>query len=154
PGAAADVVQNTTLADPHLWDGRADPYLYHVCVQVMGDSGAVVDQVEQPLGLRFYRVDSANGFFLNGHYLDLHGVDFHQDRLGQGGPTPDADQVEDVSLIQEIAAPFVRLSHYQHHPLTYDLLDQSGIVAWSEIPFVNAATNSQAFFDNAGQQLG
>jgi beta-galactosidase len=153
PGAAADVVQNTTLAKPHLWDGRADPYLYHVCVQVIGDSGAVVDQVEQPLGLRFYRVDPANGFFLNGHYLDLHGVDFHQDRLDKGWAISDGDQVQDVSLIREIGATFVRLSHYQHHPLTYDLLDQSGIVAWSEIPFVNAATNSQAFFANAGQQL-
>jgi beta-galactosidase len=154
PGADADVVQNTTLAKPHLWDGRADPYLYRVCVQVIGaDSGAAVDQVEQPLGLRFYRVDPAEGFFLNGQYLDLHGVAFHQDRLDKGWAVSDADQVEDISLIREIGATFVRLAHYQHHPLTYDLLDQSGIVAWSEIPFVNSATNSQAFFDNARQQL-
>jgi beta-galactosidase len=146
PGTGLDVVQNTTLKNPHLWNGRADPYLYQVCVQVIDDdSGVTVDQVEQSLGFRFYWVDPANGFFLNGQYLDLHGVDFHQDRLNKGWAISDADQIEDIGLIQEIGATFVRLSHYQHHPLTYDLLDQAGIVAWSEIPFVNSATNSQAF---------
>jgi beta-galactosidase len=153
-GTGADVVQNTTLANPHLWDGRDDPYLYHVLVQVIDDaSGEALDQVEQPLGLRYFSVDPATGFSLNGHYLDLHGVDFHQDRLDEGWAISDANQAEDVGLISEIGATFVRLSHYQHPPLTYDLLDQSGIIAWSEIPLVNSATNDQAFFDNAEQQL-
>jgi beta-galactosidase len=153
-GTGLDVIQDTTLDAPHLWDGRADPYQYHVRVQIVDeDSSQVVDQVEQSLGLRSYSVDPDNGFFLNGHYLDLHGVNFHQDRLDGGWAISDDDQREDVGLIQEIGATFVRLSHYQHHPLTYDLLDQAGIVAWSEIPFVNRATNSQAFFDNAKQQL-
>jgi beta-galactosidase len=153
-GTSLDVVQDATLDGPHLWDGRADPYLYHACVRVIDpDSGEVVDQVVQPLGLRSYRVDPADGFFLNGHYLDLHGVNFHQDRLDKGWAISDDDQREDVGLIREAGATFVRLSHYQHPPLIYDLLDASGIVAWSEIPFVNGAFNSEAFFANAGQQL-
>ena len=53
-GTESDVVQTTTLASPHLWNGRSDPYLYQVLVQVLdSSSGTVVDQVEQPLGLRY-----------------------------------------------------------------------------------------------------
>jgi beta-galactosidase len=154
PGQGADVVQATTIVSPHLWNGRADPYMYEVCVQVIdADSGVVVDQMEQPLGFRYYWVDPNNGFFLNGQPYDLHGVDFHQDRLDEGWAISDADQMQDVGLIDDIGATFVRLSHYQHPPLTYDLLDQYGIVAWSEVPFINSATSSQAFFNNVEQQL-
>jgi beta-galactosidase len=153
-GAGVDVVQNTTLATPHLWNGRSDPYLYRVSVQVTdSNSGAVVDHVEQPLGFRYYRVDPSNGFFLNGQYLNLHGVSFHQDRQGKGWAISDADQAEDVSLIMEIGATFVRLSHYQHPPKTYDLLDVSGLVAWSEIPLIDNVTDTSAFLDNAKEQL-
>jgi beta-galactosidase len=153
-GMGTDVVQDTTIKDPHLWDGRNDPYMYQVCVQVIDtDSGVVVDQVEQPLGFRFYSVDPNNGFYLNGRPYNLHGVDFHQDRFNEGWAISDDDQRQDVGLAQEIGATFVRLAHYQHPPLTYDLLDQDGIVTWSEIPLVDGATNSQAFFDNTEQQL-
>src|SRR5262249_43566871 len=78
-GAGRDIVQSTTLIRPRLWDGRDDPYLYRVCVRVIDDaSGAEVDRVEQPLGLRHFHVDPAAGFFLNGRPLDLHGVACHQ----------------------------------------------------------------------------
>jgi beta-galactosidase len=80
-------------------------------------------------------------------------VDFHQDRFNEGWAISDDDQRQDVGLAQEIGATFVRLPHEQHPPLTYDLLDQDGIVTRSEIPFVDGATNSQAFFDNTEQQL-
>ncbi len=153
-GTETDVVQDTTIQDPHLWDGRNDPYMYRVCVQVIdSDSGVAVDQVAQPLGLRFFQVDPNSGFYLNGRPYNLHGVDFHQDRFNEGWAISDDDQRQDVALAQEIGATFVRLAHYQHPPLTYDLLDQDGIVAWSEIPLVDGATNSQAFFDNTKQQL-
>jgi hypothetical protein len=127
--------------------------MYTVVVTVLDGSGNPVDQVTQPLGFRSYYVDPNNGFFLNGQPYDLHGVDFHQDRLNEGWAISDADQIQDIGLIQEIGATFVRLSHYQHPALTYDLLDQAGIVAWSEVPFVNQATNSTAFTDNIVQQL-
>jgi beta-galactosidase len=153
-GTGTDVVQDTTIISPQLWNGRADPYLYQVSVQIIDTgSGVAVDEVDQPLGLRYFSIDPNNGFFLNGQYLDLHGANFHQDRLDKGWAISDDDQREDVGLIQEIGATFVRLSHYQHPPLTYDLLDQAGIVAWSEIPLVGQVNNSQAFFDNAKQQL-
>jgi beta-galactosidase len=153
-GAGRDIVQSTTLIRPRLWDGRNDPYLYSVRVRVVDDaSGATVDRVDQPLGLRQFSVDPAAGFFLNGHPLNLHGVACHQDRLDKGWATSDADQAEDVGLISDLGATFVRLAHYQHPPRTYDLLDHVGLIAWSEIPLVSRVTDSPGFFENVRQQL-
>ena len=152
--AGTDVVQNTTLFNPHLWNGRSDPYLYQVNVQVIDAvSGTVTDQIAQPLGLRYFSIDPNNGFFLNGQYLDLHGVGFHQDRLNEGWAISDADQIQDVSMIQEIGATFVRLVYYQRPPLTYNLLDQAGIIAWSDLALIETVVSSSLFFDNINQQL-
>jgi len=72
-----------TVPNPHLWNGRKDPYLYQAVVELhQGD--AIVDAVTNEIGLRYYRVDPDKGFFLNGQLYDLHGVDKHQERLGKG----------------------------------------------------------------------
>src|SRR5207248_3967500 len=136
--SGVDVVQTTVIIHPHLWNGRSDPYLYQVRVQVIDSvSATAVDQVDQPLGLRFFSIDPNNGFFLNGQSLDLHGVGFHQDRLNEGWAISDADQVQDINLIKEIGATFVRLVMYQHPAKTSDLLDTAGITAWSDLPLTD-----------------
>jgi beta-galactosidase len=74
-----------TISHPHLWQGKADPYLYQVSVEIRdAGSGTATDVVTQPLGLRSIRVDPATGFFLNGVHPALHGVNRHQDTLGRG----------------------------------------------------------------------
>lgn len=150
--AGIDFVQGTTVSTPHLWNGRADPYLYQVYVEV-SDGTATNDLVQQPLGFRYFSVNATNGFFLNGQYLDLHGVNFHQDRLNKGWAISDADRQEDLGMIKEIGATAVRLSHYQHAQPDYDFCDQNGLVAWSEIPLINSITSSANFSNNASQQL-
>jgi beta-galactosidase len=147
-----DVVQSMRIFRPHLWNGRADPYLYQAFIQV-SDGRAMNDLVHQPLGFRYFSVDPNTGFHLNGQYLDLHGVNFHQDRLNKGWAISDADQEEDIGLIMEIGATVVRLSHYQHPQKTYDLCDQDGLVAWSEIPLIDNITDSVNFSNNISQQL-
>jgi beta-galactosidase len=151
-GANANVLQKTTIASPHLWNGRKDPYLYRVYVEIR-DAGVVIDLVSQPLGFRFFNVDANRGFFLNGQYLDLHGVNRHQDRLDKGWAISDAEHDQDFAMIEEIGATAIRLAHYQHAQRFYDLSDRNGMVVWAEIPLVDALTNSTASFDNAKQQL-
>ncbi len=146
------LTQNLSVKSPHLWYGTIDPYLYTVYVIVKA-SGKVVDVMSQPLGLRTFKIDPNKGFILNGKPYDLHGVALHQDRLNEGFAVSDADQAQDVSLLQEIGATFVRLVHYQHDQTTYNLLDRAGIVAWTEIPLVNSVSTSSAFISNAKQQL-
>src|SRR4029077_12302144 len=84
-GAGATVPLSATAAfpNPHLWNGTADPYVYTVYAEVRV-AGVVTDVVSVPFGFRFFSVDAAQGFSLNGQYLDLHGVNRHQDRLNMG----------------------------------------------------------------------
>jgi beta-galactosidase len=140
------------IASPHLWNGRADPYLYTARVEV-SVGGASPDAVEQPLGLRFFRVDPAQGFFLNGQYLDLHGVSRHQDRLNKGWAISADDDREDMALIAEMGCTAIRVAHYQQSPLWYRLADEQGIALWAEIAFVDEALPTEVFFNNALQQM-
>jgi beta-galactosidase len=152
PGAKADLTLSGTVDHPRLWDGRRDPYLYSVQV-VVREGDLVRDAVVQPLGFRFQAVDPQAGFSLNGHPLDLHGVNRHQDRLDQGWALTAADQDQDMALIAEVGATAVRLAHYQHAQHVYDLCDASGLVVWAELGLVNNVTTSDAFTMSARQQL-
>ena len=148
----SDAVQTVKLSRPHLWDGRADPYLYRVTVEIR-DGRRVVDSVTQPLGLRFFRVDPNEGFFLNGKHYALHGVTRHQDRLDKGWAIGPAEHEEDFRLIKEMGCTAVRLAHYQHAQYFYDLCDKGGLVVWAELSLVNKLGESPAFAENARQQL-
>jgi beta-galactosidase len=146
------VTAQTTVASPHLWNGRSDPYLYRVRVEV-ANAGLVKDSVTQPLGFRTFSVDPNSGFSLNGQPLDLHGINRHQDRLDMGWAITNKEHDEDFALISELGATAMRLSHYQHAAHFYDLADAGGMVVWAEIPLINSINASAAFADNAKQQL-
>ncbi len=148
----SNFVQATTIANPHLWNGQNDPYLYRVYAQVQVGS-SVKDVVSVPLGLRSYFIDPNNGFFLNGHYLNLHGVNVHQDRLDQGWAISDAEVDEDFNLITAMGANVIRTSHYQHAQRLYDNADTNGVIMWSEQPIINGILTTTAFTQNAEQQL-
>ncbi|MBB2149452.1 glycoside hydrolase family 2 protein [Pedobacter gandavensis] len=134
-GKDAQMKNEMRIQKPHLWNGKADPYLYRVTVALLQD-GKVIDQVSQALGFRYYRVDPDKGFFLNGKYLDLYGAGRHEDWSGKGSALTDADHDQDMALMKELGATAARLTHYPHSKHFYDLCDQNGLVLWSEIPFV------------------
>ncbi|HWW02349.1 MAG TPA: glycoside hydrolase family 2 TIM barrel-domain containing protein [Candidatus Acidoferrum sp.] len=151
-GTVSNVVASTAVASPHLWDGRNDPYLYQLYVE-LGDGTNVTDLVSQPLGFRFFSIDPTNGFFLNGRYYDLHGTSMHQDWLNCGWALTNAQRATNFLFIKEIGATAVRLSHYEHDDYTYQLADENGIILWSEIPLINGITAASAFDTNEQQQL-
>ncbi len=140
------------LKNPRLWQGRKDPHQYTATVTVLA-GGRVRDAVAQRFGVRAFNVDADKGFFLNGEYLDLHGVNRHQDRAGQGWAISPEDEREDFALIEEIGATAIRVAHYQQSPLWYDLADEHGLVVWAEIPVVNEVLASPVYLENARQQL-
>ena len=148
----SNVVANTTILNPHLWNGLYDPYLYQVYVELWEGTN-VVDVLEQPLGFRYFSVDPTNGFFLNGQHYDLHGVDMHQDWLNCGWALTNAQRESNFAFIKEIGATAIRLSHYEHNDQTYQLGDQNGVILWSEVPNIDGITASSAYTNNTLQQL-
>ena len=154
------VVTTATLrvAQPRLWQGVKDPYLYRAVVTVRSAHGEILDRVSQPLGLRTLAFDPDKGFSLNGEHLLLRGASMHQDRPVKGWAISRADQEQDFDILVDMGGNAVRLAHYQHDQRSYDLADERGIVAWAEIPLVNQVSfdgtpASEALAANAKQQL-
>lgn len=138
------------LKDIHPWNGVKDPYLY-VLVGKLFVEGKQVDEVKTYVGFRSFKVDSKNGFILNGESYPLHGVSRHQDRPGKGNAISKQDHEEDIALIKEIGANTIRLAHYQHDDYFYELCDKAGFVIWAEIPYISKHMNNAV--ENARSQM-
>jgi beta-galactosidase len=135
---------------PHLWSPD-DPYLYRVVTAVMGEAKAAapLDEIDLPLGMRWYKFDPNEGFFLNGQHLTLVGANRHQDFEGLGNALPDALHERDVLLLKQMGGNLLRVAHYPQDPAVLAACDRLGILASVEIPIVNAITDSPAFFRNS-----
>ena len=138
------------LKNPHLWQGREDPYLYKVVARLVKD-GKTIDEVVQPLGVRHYEMVAGKGFYLNGEKYPMYGVCRHQDYLGLGSALTNKHHDNDLADIMEIGATTVRFAHYQQSDYLYSRCDSLGLVIWAEIPFVNQVTGEEA--ENAKSQL-
>lgn len=138
-----------SLAEPHLWNGVEDPYLYTATIKMMGSG----DEVSTRFGIRSYFVDKEKGFFLNGKSYPLRGVSRHQDRLGKGWAISSEDHKQDAELIGEIGANTIRLAHYQHAQEFYDLCDEMGFVVWAEIPFISRFMDTKEAHDDTISQM-
>lgn len=154
-------ILNMRVENPRLWQGIEDPYLYTVHTDILKKRKVldifkkrkVVDRVTQKLGLRYYHVDPDKGFFLNGKYLKLRGVNRHQDRLNKGWAISDEDTAEDIQIMLEMGVNSVRLAHYQQSQKIYDLCAEKGIIVYAEIPFVDYMQDNTEYFENAFQQM-
>lgn len=154
-----EFVQNLEIANPTLWNGKENPYLYYVKIAIKSE-GIIVDQITQPLGLRNFKLDPDKGFFLNGKYLDLKGVCYHEAKQGKGSALTKADYKEDFQIMIDMGVNAIRTAHYPHSETFYDMCDSLGIVVYTEIPQVGPGgfigrgfINSQGFKDNGKQQL-
>ena len=124
------------IKDVHLWNGRKDPYLYTLKVELI-DNGEVIDDIQTRFGCRSFEIDPDRGFILNGEEYPLRGVSRHQDRCGVGNALLPEHHEEDIDLIMEVGATTIRLAHYQHAQYFYDLCDEKGLVIWAEIPYIS-----------------
>lgn len=143
-----------TFDNPHLWNGRKDPYLYTLRASLINpEDSSVTDTLEIPFGIRSFYVDSHQGFFLNGEYYPLHGVSRHQDRRDMGWAIERKEHREDMDFICEIGASSIRLAHYQHDSYFYDLCDEEGMVVWAEIPFISQMSKTPGACENLRSQM-
>ncbi|MDE5670851.1 MAG: beta-galactosidase, partial [Eubacterium sp.] len=140
------------IDNPHLWNGRIDPYLYTLDAQIVKNN-IVIDNVSVKFGIRSFHIDAEKGFFLNGKPYPLHGVSRHQDRKDMGWAITEKEHKEDMELIAEVGANTIRLAHYQHSQYFYDLCDEYGMIVWAEIPFISAFLKTPEARENTLSQM-
>ena len=134
-GSTVGVTQNGTVVTPQLWS-PSNPYLYNVHTHIWVD-GAVTDAVDEHTGLRYYQL-TLSDFTFNGSSLKLRGICKHQETEYSANAVSDAELIADWDNIQDLGVNFVRLAHYPHSELEYNLADQRGLLVWAE----NGQTNS------------
>ena len=135
------------ITNPHLWNGKADPHLYNITLEIYKDN-ILYHRFVRPYGLRFYdyvindttileNEDPYTGFLLNGQPYLLRGCCMHDDIDGKANALDDIDYNNTFATIQELNLNFLRLAHYPHPKEVYDRCDQLGIIVQTEGPCVN-----------------
>jgi len=136
-----------TITNPHLWNGKTDPHLYNITLEISKDN-VLYHRFIRPYGLRFYdyvindttiltNEDPYTGFLLNGQPYLLRGCCMHDDIDGKANALDDTDYNNTFATIQELGLNFLRLAHYPHPKEVYDRCDQLGIIVQTEGPCVN-----------------
>ena len=138
-----------TLGAPRLWSPES-PNLYTIRT-TLRDGARVIDEVETPLGFRWFRFDSQAGFFLNGKRVQLQGTNWHQSYPGMGNALPNSRHWKDMLAIREMGANFWRTSHYPHDPATIEASDRLGLMVWEELPINKELGNADEYIANVTQ---
>ena len=115
------------VPNPKTW-GTTDPHLHTVQVEM---NGAIVSE---RFGLRLWRIENAR-ILLNGETLMLHGWNHHTQWPDTGASPTDQQLDDDIKLLKEGGANFVRGAHYPQDPRWLDRLDENGFVMWCETGF-------------------
>ncbi len=119
-----------TLENPVLWEMVPSAALYTTEVSVR--CGVMEDAVSFKTGLRDFRFDAKEGFFLNGRHVRLKGVCLHSD-LGILGMAYNRSAMRrQLAAMRDMGANALRTSHNPPSPETLDLCDEMGIFVWDE----------------------
>lgn len=115
-----------------LWDVD-EPHVYTLYADLIVN-GETADTVMDTFGFR-RMTWKADGFYLNGRRLFLHGLNRHQSYPYIGYAAPASLQYEDARILkEELSCNAVRTSHYPQSQHFADACDQLGLLVFTEIP--------------------
>jgi beta-galactosidase len=138
------------VAIPELWSPES-PHLYSCRVTLTSPAGKT--RLDERFGIRQIEFVEHGPFKLNGKRVLLRGTHRHADHAGVAAAMSDDQVREEMRLIREMGANFVRLAHYQQDRLVLDLCDELGLMVWEEVPWCRAGIGNAAFQQNAKDLL-
>jgi beta-galactosidase len=127
-------VMSFRIEKPELWS-PSRPLLYGaaVAMHLTPQSGYYIPP--ERFGIRHYESAEHGPFKLNGERLMLRGTQRHEDHAGLGSAMTDDLIRQELKLVKEMGANFIRLGHYQQTRIVLDCCDELGIMVWEEIPW-------------------
>jgi beta-galactosidase len=131
PGATADLNAETTIANPDRWDiGHGALYTVHATLL---RNGKPVDEEVVPFGIREFRFDADQGFFLNGVHHKVLGVALHTDGGAVGTAVPLAVWERRLTELRKVGVNAIRTAHNPPAPEFLDLADRMGFLIMDEM---------------------
>ena len=125
--------------DVDVWSVES-PKLYDVC------AATETDDVYDRVGFRRIEVCD-NNILLNGKSIELRGVNRHEEHPEWGFAFPAKLMKKDIDLMLDLGCNTVRGSHYPQERIFVDMLDERGLLFWSEIPMWGYGFNEKALCD-------
>ena len=127
------------VTDIRLWDiGQSNLYT----VVALTDTDDLYDRV----GFREIKVEDG-ALCLNGRSIEIRGVNRHEEHPDWGFAFPAGLMKRDLDIIEELGCNAIRGSHYPMSKLFLDMLDERGILFWSEIPMWGWGFSTSALAD-------
>jgi len=133
------VFEGIRLDAVRLWDVGA-PALYDLVLSTPTDD--LIDRI----GFRKIQVKDGN-ILLNGKAIELRGVNRHEDYPDFGMAFPPQLMKRDLDIIENLGCNTIRGSHYPNARIFLDMLDERGILFWSEIPIWGWGFSEKALAD-------
>ncbi len=128
--AVAQGDSRLAVKNPRLWSLET-PYLYTLVGTVKKD-GETADEVRIPVGIRTFRFDPNEGFFLNDVPTKFLGVCIHHDAGVLGAAVPKTVWARRLLKLKEAGVNAIRFSHNPPSPDLLDLCDEMGFLAMDE----------------------
>lgn len=118
------------ITNPELWSVDK-PALYKAVFKVFF-AAIQMDEIEIPFGIRSFRFDAANGFFLNNQPLKIQGVCMHHDLGALGAAYNHAAAKRQLKILKEMGVNAIRFSHNPPAAAILDLCDEMGFLVQVE----------------------
>lgn len=124
------VDQLLEVQNPTRWSIE-NPHLYDYLTEIRSD-GALTDRKQTHFGIRTFRFDAQEGFFLNGESMLIKGVCLHNDAGSMGSAVPKQEWRDRLEIMKDMGANAIRTSHNPPPPELLDLADKMGFVVMDE----------------------
>ena len=132
------VRQQTAVTDPHLWSPD-DPYLYRLATMLKREGGKTTDEVTTDYGIRSIswplrrKAGDRDGvFLLNGKPVFINGTCDYEHLFGASHAFSREQIASRVKLMRQAGFNAFREAHQPHNLYYQQLLDQQGMLFWSQ----------------------
>ncbi|HET6996737.1 MAG TPA: glycoside hydrolase family 2 TIM barrel-domain containing protein, partial [Chitinophagaceae bacterium] len=138
------------VKSPQLWSPDK-PALY--TIEITMRINDIVFRYSDKIGFRNFEFVKNGPFLLNGKRLLIRGTQRHEDHAGVAAAMTEDMMRNEMILMKEMGANFVRLGHYQQSRVILNLCDSLGILVWEEIPWCRGGLGGDSYKQQARRML-
>ncbi|WP_239544348.1 glycoside hydrolase family 2 TIM barrel-domain containing protein [Virgibacillus halotolerans] len=129
-GKVTDFEDNAIIDHPTLWDIE-HAYRYKLVTEVIVNE-KVMDTYDTPFGVRYFDIDSEEGFSLNGKDMKLHGASMHHDQGALGAATNARAVERQMQIMKDMGINAIRVTHNPASPELLEAANKIGLVVIDE----------------------